>query len=248
MVATKTGLEELFLHIATLIPPACGDDCTLVGIDGRDGSGKTIFASNLAKWYRHHSDRQVINISIDDFHHPKSIRYRRGARSPEGYWLDSFDYERFRADVLTPLGAGGSRSYRKRSHDLTSDAVLEDEPYHIAPAGSVVIVDGVFLHRDELVNAWDVSVFLDVSADVCAERMFVRDGLVTELVPTARYHGGQIIYLRACNPKERATILVDNTHPEAPRLLHRGKQRISPKPDELAPKEDVTYCEDESEP
>ncbi|MGZ6754483.1 MAG: uridine kinase, partial [Nocardioides sp.] len=45
-----------------------------------------------------------------------------------------------------------------------------------APASAVVVVDGLFLHRDELVDAWDFSVFLEVPFDETARRMAVRDG------------------------------------------------------------------------
>ena len=36
--------------------------------------------------------------------------------------------------------------------------------------GQVVVVEGLFLHRDELVDLWDHSVFLDVPLDVALER------------------------------------------------------------------------------
>lgn len=101
-----------------------------------------------------------IRVSADDFHHMRAIRYRRGRGSPEGFWLDSYDYDRLRADVLDPLGPGGSRRHRRAAHDLRTDAIL-DSPWLIAPPGSVLVLDGLFLHRDEL-PVWAFSVFLDV--------------------------------------------------------------------------------------
>jgi uridine kinase len=102
--------------------------------------------------------RRVVRISVDDFHNVSAFRHRRGRSSPEGFWLDSFSYERLRADVLEPLGPGGLRHYRSVAHDLAGDLVLN--PAHtVAPAGSVFVVDGLFLHREELVGAWDFSIF-----------------------------------------------------------------------------------------
>ncbi|KAH8885833.1 uridine kinase family [Thozetella sp. PMI_491] len=207
--------REVIASIASAIP-IFDDSCTLVGIDGRDGAGKTQFADELADHCARGFSRDVIRISIDDFHHTKSMRYRRGKQSPEGYWLDSYDYDSFLARVATPLGRGGSRRYRKRGHDLTSDAILEDEHFHEAAPGSIVIVDGIFLHRPELVALWHASVFLRVSAEICADRMLVRDGSRPELNTSDRYYGGQAIYLSTCNPEEKATIVVDNTSFDAP--------------------------------
>ena len=40
--------QRLLARVASLIPAARGSDCTLVGVDGRDGAGKTFFADELA--------------------------------------------------------------------------------------------------------------------------------------------------------------------------------------------------------
>jgi uridine kinase len=194
-------------------------DCVRVGVDGPDGAGKTVFADDLAAVLRAR-DRPVVRISLDDFHHVRAVRYRRGRDSPEGFWRDSYNYARFRADVLEPLGPNGSRRYRAVAHDLVTDAILTPEP-RLAPPGAVLVVDGLFLHRDELAGAWDMSVFLDVPFTVTARRMARRDG--TDPDPDHadlhRYVEAQRIYFSACAPGERATVLVDNTDFHRPRIL-----------------------------
>jgi uridine kinase len=67
----------------------------------------------------------VIRASIDGFHYPRHIRYRRGRRSPEGYFRDSFNYEALTTDLLHPLGPGGSLRYRRAVFDYRADAVVE---------------------------------------------------------------------------------------------------------------------------
>ena len=91
-----------------MVPPLLGDGCVPVGIDGGDGSGKTTFADDLAAVLRS-VGRAAARVSVDDFHNPREVRYRRGRTSPSGFWLDSFDYDRLREYVLAPLGPGGSR-------------------------------------------------------------------------------------------------------------------------------------------
>jgi uridine kinase len=130
-----------------------------VVVDGVDGSGKPVFAGQLAGVLREQA-RPVVRASVDDFHHPRVQRYRRGRSSPSGFWLDSFDYDRMRHDLLDPLGPAGSRRYRTAVHDLDTDQHL-DLPWVVGPPGVVPVLDGLFLHRDELHDLWELSVFLD---------------------------------------------------------------------------------------
>jgi uridine kinase len=193
-----------------------------VGVDGPDGSGKTTLADELAAVLRDRG-RPVVRVSIDDFHQVRELRHRRGRDSPEGFWLDSYDYPRFRADVLDPFGPGGTGRYRPAAHDLTTDAVLDPEPRQ-APPGATLIVDGIFLHRDELAGSWDLSLFLDVPFTETARRMSLRDGSPADPSHPGlrRYVEGQRRYFAACSPERRATWVVDNTDPSAPALRPGG--------------------------
>lgn len=213
-------LTEARSRVLTEIADAIltGPSVVRVGVDGPDGSGKSILAGELAGALRARG-RPVVHLSIDDFHHVRKIRYRRGRNSPEGFWLDSYDYDRFRACVLEPFAPGGSRRYRHAGHDLASDLILEPEPRR-APAGSLLVVDGLFLHRDELAGAWDLSVFLDVPFTETARRMAARDGTPPdpEHPGMRRYVQAQRIYYATCDPRARATFVVDNTDVTAPRI------------------------------
>jgi uridine kinase len=194
-------------------------DCVRVAVDGVDAAGKTIFADALATELRG-AGRTAIRISLDDFHNARSVRYRRGRQSPEGFWLDSYNYERFTSDVLVPLGPGGSRSYRAKAHDLRTDADIRTE-HQQAPPGCLVIIDGLFLHRDELHGHWDFSVFLDVPFEITAGRMAARDGMHPDPAHASmrRYVEGQRLYLQQFDPRSRASIVIDNTHPDEPRII-----------------------------
>lgn len=204
---------------AKQIPESQGDDCTLVAVDGRDAAGKTMFARELASACKMASGRSVIRISLDDFHNARPLRYRLGKQSPEGFYSDSYDYDRFRKFVLEPLQPGGSRLYKRRCHDLETDEVFDDEPFETAPPSSIVIVDGLFLHRPELVEEWHMSVYLHAEPEICAERMQIRDGLAPRLVPEDRYFGGVLLYLESCRPQEKATLVIDNSNIEVPVLI-----------------------------
>lgn len=80
-------------------------------------------------------------------------------------------------------------------------------------ADAVVIIEGMFLHRDELVDVWDYSLFLDVPFDETAHRMAIRDGSDPdpEHPSMQRYVGGQRIYFATAQPWDRADLVIDNS-------------------------------------
>lgn len=165
--------------------------------------------------------RPVVRVTVDGFHNARDVRYRRGRDSPAGFWLDSYDYVRFRQDVLDPLGENGSRRYRQAARDVATDTPLSP-PARTAEPGSVVVVDGIFLQRDELAAAWDFTVFLDVPFAETARRMAVRDGTDPDVEHprTRRYVEGQRLYFAACDPRGRADVVIDNRDFDAPRIVH----------------------------
>ena len=211
--------DDVLRVVASRIPELGAGRCPRVAIDGPDGAGKTVFADALADTLRAHG-RTVVRVSVDGFHQPRSVRYRRGRDSPEGFWLDSYDYSRFRADVLDPLGPGGSRRYRSAAHDVGTDAALHPEP-RLAEPGSVLVVDGIFLNRAELADVWDLSVFLDVPFGVTALRMAERDGIAPDVDDprTRRYVEGQRLYFAAADPRSRADVVLDNVDFRAPQIV-----------------------------
>jgi hypothetical protein len=147
---TTRQRAQLMLDLAARIPVPSPTRPVRVAVDGVDGSGKTTFAAELARSLRSHG-RPVVQVSADSFHHPRAVRHRRGRDSAEGFWLDSYDYAAFISAVLLPFAPGGSRRYRTGSHDLDTDHAL-DLPWRRAPVDAVLVVDGLFLHRDELVR------------------------------------------------------------------------------------------------
>lgn len=214
--AARRGLLR---QVADLVPPAGAARAVRVAVDGVDGAGKTVFADELGRELAARG-RPVVRASVDGFHRPAADRHRRGRRSPEGYWLDSYDYDRLSTDLLGPLGPGGSGVFRRAAYDVAAEAPL-DAPAEVGPPGAVLVLDGIFLHRDELLRHWDFSVFLDVGFAVSVPRTAARDGGPADPADprNARYVEGQRRYLAACAPRQRAGVVVDNTDLAAPRLV-----------------------------
>ena len=194
--------------VADRVPSSVGGAGVRVGVDGVDGSGKTTFADALGEELRRRG-RPVVRISADDFHHPRAVRYRLGRHSPEGFFRDSYDLDALRRNVLDPFGPGGDRCYREASHDLLTDAAVDGPTLTGAP-GTVLVLDGLFLHRDELLGTWELSVFLDVPFEETFRRMAIRDGCHPDPghPDNARYVDGQRLYLAAARPRERADLVL----------------------------------------
>ena len=185
-----------------------------VAVDGRDGAGKTMFADELAAVLTA-TGRTVVRGSVDGFHRPRGDRYRRGRTSALGYWLDAFDYDRLASGLLDPFGRG--EPVRTAAHDVRTDAALDPPPVPVGP-DDVLIVDGVFVHRDELAPYWDFSLYLHVDLAASLARMSARDGVPIETTP--RYTGAHRLYVEACDPVRRASVVVDNTDLAAPRMIN----------------------------
>ena len=200
----------------------------ILAVDGIDGAGKTVFADGLADAFAEEGVA-VYRASIDDFHRPRAERYARGRRSPEGFYLDSYDYATFRRVLLDPFRDGaqtaGSTGFQLDAFDLRRDAPVAAQ-WVTAPRDAVLIVDGIFLHRPELRDLWDWSVWLDVPPEVAYARMALRDGCDPDPHAAAnrRYFEGQQLYLREARPREAASAIVDNSDLANPVRVPRGRR------------------------
>lgn len=188
-----------------------------VAVDGVDGAGKTVLADELAEAVG--PGRHVVRVSIDGFHRPRTERYHNGT-GPESFYRDSYDYAAFAAAVLDPFRSG--RPITPAVNDVDRDVRI-DVPAVAVADDTVLLVDGIFLHRPELRDAWDATVFVDVPFEVSVPRGNARfagnHDPDPEGVDNHRYVGGQRLYFAEADPRSCATWVLDNTDLDRPRLL-----------------------------
>jgi uridine kinase len=190
-----------------------------VAIDGPPAAGKTTLADELAVLLRAQG-RDVIRATIDDFLFPRAQRYPRGEYSAEGCYFDTHDYAALNRVLLDPLGPGGDRRFQHTVYDRTADSVLSP-PVTTAAADAVLVFDGVFLLRPELIDRWDLRVFVSTALEKTVDRAVIRERPVSSRADIERrwrerYIPSQQLYFARARPAERADIIVYNDEPRQP--------------------------------
>lgn len=147
----------------------------------------------------------VLRASREAFVRPRSIRLEHGA-DPDAPWERWYDDAGLRRELLDPLGPRGSMQAARSLWDARTDRATR-EPRREAPPGAVAVVDGPFLLRWELADAFDLVVHLQTSAAAIARR------------------GGPgpswARYLDEVDPAARAWLVVRHDDPRHPAVVHQ---------------------------
>jgi uridine kinase len=211
---------ELLDRLAEAIESVTTAHPLRVAVDGSPAAGKTTLADELALLLRGRG-REVIRATTESFHLPRAQRYQRGEFSPEANYHDAFDYDTLRRVLLDPLGPDGDRRYQHAVYDFGTDTAVSP-PVTTAPADAVLLLDGVFLLRPELIDRWDLSIFVSAAFERILDRARIRD--LARLGSTAeverrfrtRYIPAQKLYFATARPADHADIIVHNDEPQRP--------------------------------
>lgn len=197
-----------------------------VAVTGITASGKSTLAEELMQRLEG-LGRSCIRLPVDGFHNARSVRYRLGRDSAEGYYRHAYNYDLLLSRVLVPLGPGGDRFYVDRVFDVETDTPIAARRIE-APAGCIAVFDASFLLRPEIRDHFDYRVFVQVSYEAARVRGVMRDSTAlggekeAERLYRQRYHAAQQIYFSEANPLQFADALFINEHVEAPQLFIRA--------------------------
>lgn len=191
----------------------------LIGIDGVDGSGKTYFAKELVK-VLDKTGRSILHSSVDHFHNPSDVRKPKNKELSLSFFEDSFNYGKLKEKLLDPLKYQTASKVFLKHFDHAVDSEVDEEPIEYK-RDSILVFDGIFSHRDEIYEYWDYSIFLDVNFETTFRRMAQRDGTPSSYLDekNSRYYKGQLTYFERCNPKKRASLIIDNNDFENPKIV-----------------------------
>jgi uridine kinase len=171
----------------------------IVGVDGASASGKSTIADKLKEL-----DDRVIVVHMDDFYRP----------SEEQKDIDlkligaNFDWKRVRKQVLTPLTENKFGRYQR--YDWEADKLAE---WHDVPTGGIIIVEGCFSIRNELLPLYDVRIWVDSPKQTSLKRVVEREkvGAGNRHMWENVYRPAEEKYIEVQRPREQADIVIDGT-------------------------------------
>jgi uridine kinase len=166
----------------------------LVAIDGRGGAGKSTLASELS------GRLNAFVVAIDDFYRVMDarVRWRLG---PDEAYMQNFDWQRLRDQVLVPLRSNQQAKYER--YDWVSQRLGPSA--QVEPNG-VVIVEGVGAYRPELRPFYDYSIYVDTPRELCLARLYDRGHNNEEWIP--RWSAAEDWYIRHFDPKSAVDFIL----------------------------------------
>ncbi len=189
------------------------DRAFVIGINGIDCSGKSIFAESFVKFLIARGfTTQTINL--DDFHNPRAYRYS-GKDQAENYYNKSFNVTGIINNLFVPIHNKDTFSTRLTLLNLLTDG-YEIEKEFSFDSDTLVIFEGVFLFRRELSPYIDYKVFLEIPFQESKRRARIRDNKASLRKYDEKYLPAQRKYLEEYPPDETADMIIDNSDWECP--------------------------------
>ena len=163
----------------------------VVGINGIDCSGKTTFAKSVSKYFTQHkieNDR----LDIDNFNNPAIVSETYKA-FVSGSW-DEEDLNKYYELIINYSDAIRAVSESKKKYSL-------------------VILEGIFIYKPQLVNLFDFKIYLDIDISLGRKRFAKRWSLKQYKRPFEIYDEiwmlSHIKYESEVHPKRISDLVID---------------------------------------
>lgn len=186
-----------------------------IGINGIEGTGKTIFCQNLTN-HLVSKKLQAIQITIDGYHNPKAVRYRQGRDSAQGYYEDAYNENKFLKYVLKS-SQNKTPYYIESIHNLETDEDVKPIKHWLTNQ-HILLTDGAYLFKNIFLPYWDFKIYLYSDFTTALMRGIQRDaeslgGLsAAEEKYEKRYHAASKMYMNECQPLQVADMIVNNNN------------------------------------
>ena len=186
---------------------ASGSGTIRFGVDGPVEADAAALADEVAALLARDAV-PVARVRAVDFLRARSLRLEYGRDDPDSMYLGWYDVPALRREVLDSFVPGGR--WLPRLRDPLTDRAVRERPRDVV-AGSVLVLDGRFLCRDDLRTGLDVVVHLDVSPGARTRRV--------EQDEAARLLPAWSTYLDDVAPAGLADVVVRFDHPDRPALV-----------------------------
>ena len=171
-----------------------------VGINGIDCSGKTTFAKFVSKYFTHH---KIDNhrLDIDNFNNP-TIESETYKAFVSGSW-DEEDLNKYYKLII--------------NYSDVIRAISESKNKY-----SIVILEGIFIYKPQLVNLFDLKIYLDIDISLGRKRFAKRRSLKRDKRPFDIYDKiwmlSHIKYDSEVHPKQISDLVIDYNDESKPVL------------------------------
>ncbi|MHC8516076.1 nucleoside/nucleotide kinase family protein [Sporosarcina sp. ITBMC105] len=182
---------------------------TIIGVDGLGGSGKTTFSKRLQQTFE-----RAYLFHLDDFIHPRKIRYDEKYEEWEAYYHAQWRYDYLLQTLIRPLFDGEPIDQIIQFYHKETDTY--DLKRIQIPVGSTVILEGVFLQRDTLRSYFSHVYYIDVNKETRLARVLDRDGYIGDKAAILakyenRYFPAEEQYVKEYNPIKLAHTVITHS-------------------------------------
>ena len=173
----------------------------VVGINGIDCSGKTTFAKAMSKYFSYY---KIVNnhLDIDTFNNP-AIESETYKAFVSGSW-DEEDLNKYYELIINFSDATRAVSESKKKYSL-------------------VILDGIFIYKPQLVDIFDLKIYLDIDISLGRKRFAKRRSIKRDKRPFDIYDEiwmlSHLRYESEVHPKRISDLVIDYNAESQP-VLH----------------------------
>ncbi|MEI5908631.1 uridine kinase [Bacillus spongiae] len=169
----------------------------IIGIDGPSAAGKSTLARKLKNL-----GKEVTIVHMDDFYRPSNEKKIVDSTSVG----ESFDWERLMKQVLLPVSNNNKGSYQR--YDWDTDRLAE---WHKVPVGGIVIIEGCYSLRNELLPFYHVKLWVDALKEISSVRVVDRErrGTGNKKMWEEVYRPAEEKYIELQKPYKNVDIIVD---------------------------------------
>ncbi|MBU5312814.1 AAA family ATPase [Tissierella carlieri] len=188
----------------------------IIGIDGLGGAGKTTIVNSL-KSQLSNRDYNTVILHIDDFIHPKNIRYNESKEEWYCYYNIQWRYDYLIKEILMAVKEGIEIDKEIEIYDKDND-IYTLEQIKISQ-GSIILLEGIFLQRKEIREYFDYVIYLDVPKEVRLNRVMNRDKYMgnseeIKLKYERRYFPAEDKYIEEYSPIQNADYVLNYVRKE----------------------------------
>jgi uridine kinase len=173
----------------------------VIGINGIDCSGKTTFAKLVSKYFTHYKIENVC-LDIDNFNNPA---------------IESETYKAFVSDSWDEEDLNKYYELIINFSDATR-AVSESKKKY-----SLVILEGIFIYKPQLVDIFDLKIYLDIDISLGRKRFAKRRSIKRDKRPFDIYDEiwmlSHLRYESEVHPKRISDLVIDYNAESQP-VLH----------------------------